>query len=115
MVTGKSLGGTSLYDDTNRLDRDTALYSWTKGSAWFSGEEKVKGNLVPGEYADLTVLSDDFFHVDEEKIKHIQSELTIVGGNIVHGSGTCKTLDPPLSALGSIPELVKNIVKSQLG
>ena len=40
---GKTLGGLTLYPERNRLDRETALRLWTKGSAWFSGEEASKG------------------------------------------------------------------------
>jgi predicted amidohydrolase YtcJ len=59
LVTGKTVGGLSLYVDSDLLDRKTALYLWTRGSAWFSGEHMLKGGLSVGEYADLAVLSDD--------------------------------------------------------
>ena len=45
LTTGKTLGGLSIYDKDNRLDRATALRLWTSGSAWFSGDEGVKGSL----------------------------------------------------------------------
>ena len=98
LVSGKTLGGLSLYDEHNRLDRDTALHLWTQGSAWFSGEEQVKGRLAPGQYADLAVLSADFFKVDETAIKDIESQLTIVGGKIVHASDDFQQHNPPLPA-----------------
>ena len=43
LTTGKTLGGLTLYPERNRLDRETALRLWTKGSAWFSGEERPQG------------------------------------------------------------------------
>src|SRR6185436_4909835 len=61
MVTGKTVGGAALYPEANRLDRAEALRRYTLGSAWFSAEEDKKGALVPGQLADLAVLSDDFF------------------------------------------------------
>src|SRR5262249_23041116 len=69
---------------------------WTKGSAWFSGEEGMKGSLRIGEFADLAVLSDDYFSVPGEHIKHISSVLTMVGGRIVHGDGAFAKHAPAL-------------------
>jgi hypothetical protein len=46
--------------------------------------------------ADLAVLSADYFRVPEDEIKGIHSELTIMDGNIVHGSGGFAGLAPPL-------------------
>jgi hypothetical protein len=63
-VTGKTVGGTALYKD-NRLDRMEALRLWTAGSAWFSSEQGKKGALVPGQLADLAVLSADYLSVRE--------------------------------------------------
>jgi len=96
LVTGNTLGGHRLYRPDNRLDRSEALRLWTEGSAWFSGEADAKGALRPGAYADLSVLSEDYFSVAEEAIKDITSVLTIVGGRIVHGTGDFRTLAPDL-------------------
>lgn len=99
LVSGKTLGGTNLYGDDNRIDRETALFLWTKGSAWFSGEEEVKGSLSPGQFADLAVLSKDFMTIEEEGIKEITSLMTVVGGKIVHASGEdFGSYNPPLPA-----------------
>src|ERR1700677_912144 len=69
LVTGKTVGGLSMYDDSNRLDRMEALRLWTVGSSWFSTEDNRKGAIVPGQFADLAVLSADYFSVpNEEKI-----------------------------------------------
>ncbi len=72
---------------------------YTKGSAWFSGEEKLKGTLEPGMYADFVLLSDDYFTVPEEKIKGIESVLTIVDGKPVYGAKEYKKYDPKLPAI----------------
>jgi predicted amidohydrolase YtcJ len=95
MVTGKTVGGTSMYPETNRLDRAEALRRYTLGSAWFSGEEEKKGAIVPGHLADLAVLSADYFSVPEQEIKGIESVLTMVGGKIVHGTAEFAELAPP--------------------
>ncbi len=87
MVTGKTVGGTALYPQDNCLDRAEALRRYTVGSAWFSGEEEKKGSLSAGQFADLAILSADYFSVPEEEIKGIEAVLTIVDGKIVHASG----------------------------
>src|SRR4051794_10604155 len=95
MVAGKTVGGTPLSPEANRLDRMEALRRYTLGSAWFSGEEDRKGALVPGHLADLAVLSADYFSVPEEEIKGIESVLTLVGGKVVYGTGEFAGLAPP--------------------
>jgi hypothetical protein len=96
LVSGRTLAGTPLYDDSNRLERHEALRVWTLGSSWFSGEEESKGSIAPGKHADLAVLSKDFFSVPEDEIRSIESVLTVVGGRIVHGQGDFAPLAPPL-------------------
>jgi len=96
LVTGRTVGGRQLYDESNRLDRATALRLWTEGSAWFSTEDGKKGRLVPGQLADFAVLSADYFAVEDEAIKDITSLLTVVGGRIVHAAGPFESLAPAL-------------------
>ena len=63
LITGKTIGGLSLYPQENRLDREEALKLYTMGSSWFSTEDGKKGALAPGQLADLAVLSGDLlFH-----------------------------------------------------
>ena len=87
LTTGRTIGGTQLYGESNRLDRMEALRLWTIGSAWFSTEEEKKGALAPGQLADLAVLSADFFSVSDEQIRNIESVMTIVGGKVVYAAG----------------------------
>ncbi|MBI5376533.1 MAG: amidohydrolase [Candidatus Schekmanbacteria bacterium] len=96
LITGKTVGGTSLYDSENCLDRTTALRLYTEGSAWFSGDVGKKGWITPGQMADLAVLSADYFQIADEEIKGLESVLTIMGGRIVHGSEEFVSLAPPL-------------------
>jgi len=94
LITGKTVGGLSLYAEENRLDRSEALKLYTAGSSWFSTEEGKKGALAPGQLADLAVLSADYFSVPEEEIKHLESVLTIVGGKIVYATAEFSKLAP---------------------
>ncbi|MEA3155582.1 MAG: hypothetical protein QOK44_3171 [Betaproteobacteria bacterium] len=95
LVAGKTVGGTAIYTDENRLERMEALRRWTVGSAWFSSEESKKGALVPGQLADLAVLSADYFSIPEDDIKKLESVLTIVGGKVVYANAEFKDLSPP--------------------
>lgn len=95
MVTGKTAGGMQLFDSDNRLTRDEALRLYTRGSSWFSGESDCKGALAPGQFADLAVLTDDYFSVPDDRIKSIESLLTVVDGRIVHAAGPFSSFAPP--------------------
>ncbi|WP_136525925.1 amidohydrolase [Geomonas ferrireducens] len=96
MVSGRTIGGSILYPEQNRLTRMEALTLYTRGSSWFSQEEGKKGSLAPGALADLAVLSSDYFTVPEEEIKGIESVLTVVGGKVVYGGEEFGNLVPPL-------------------
>jgi predicted amidohydrolase YtcJ len=96
LVTGKTLGGAAMYPASNRMSRDEALRLYTAGSAWFSGEDQDKGTLSEGRFADLAVLSADYFSVPEEEIQQLQSVLTVVDGKVVYGAGKFGPLAPPL-------------------
>jgi predicted amidohydrolase YtcJ len=96
MVTSKTVGGTVLHDEADRLSREEALRLYTHGSAWFSHEDDKKGTLEPGRFADLAVLSDDYFAVEDDAIRGLESVLTMVGGRIVHGTEEYASLEPSL-------------------
>ena len=98
LVSGRTIGGMSMYGDDNRLEREEALRLWTHGSAWFSSDEDQKGRLSAGQLADFAVLSADFFSVAEAAIADITSVLTVVGGRIVHGDGPFAGFAPELPA-----------------
>lgn len=95
LVSGRTVGGMQMYDEQNRLDRDTALMLWTQGSAWFSSEQGKKGQIKAGQLADLAVLSQDYFSIEEEQIKGIESLLTLVDGKVVYAAGSFSPLAPP--------------------
>ena len=100
LVAGKTIGGTSLYSEANRLSREEALRLYTQGSSWFSGENGKKGAIAIGQLADVTALTEDYFSVPDEQIKAIESVLTIVDGKIVYGAGEFQKLGPaPLPVL----------------
>jgi predicted amidohydrolase YtcJ len=99
LITGKTIGGMQFWPKEQVLDRFTALQLYTAGSAWFSGEENDKGKLVKGMYADMVVLSADYFTLQPEAVKHITSLLTIVNGKCVYGVGDFNSYSPAIPAV----------------
>jgi predicted amidohydrolase YtcJ len=97
LLTGKTIGGMQFWPKNQVLDKFTALQLYTSGSAWCSGEQGVKGKLVKGMYADMAILSDDYFSAAPEKVKHITSLLTVVNGKVVYAAGTYAAQCPPIA------------------
>ncbi len=93
LVSGRTVGGMALYPQG--LPRETALQLFTHGSAWFSSEQGKKGQIKVGQFADLAALSADFFGVEEEAIKWIESVLTVVDGKVVYAAAEFDKLGPP--------------------
>ncbi|WAC14825.1 amidohydrolase [Dyadobacter pollutisoli] len=102
LLTGKTIGGMQFWPKDQVLDRFTAMHIYTSGSAWFTGEDTLKGKLAKGMYADFTVLSKDYFKVSTDEVRSIESLLTIVNGKVVYAAGPYKKLDPEIPAV--IPE-----------
>jgi predicted amidohydrolase YtcJ len=86
LVSGKTVGGLQLYTEESRMSREEALRLYTQGSSWFSTEDRAKGGLFVGQLADFAVLTADYFNIPEEEIKHIQSALTVVAGEVVYAN-----------------------------
>ena len=97
LVTGKTVGGLTLNpDESDRLSREEALRLYTKGSAWFSREGEVKGVLAPGKLADFAVLNNDYFEVEPDEIRQLESVMTVVGGKVVYGTESYQELAPEI-------------------
>jgi len=101
MVTGEAFDGTQvLKNDTfaaafpgSRAADQTAtlfegLQCYTKGSAWFTREENGRGQIKEGYLADVVILNQNPFNVDESRIRETKAALTIVDGEIVHSDGS---------------------------
>jgi len=86
-LDGKTVSGTAIRGPEETPTRADALRMYTLGSAWFSYDEKKRGSLEVGKYADLAVLSKDYTTVPVDQIGGIESVLTMVSGRIVYSSG----------------------------
>src|SRR5690606_12082222 len=67
-----------------RISREDALRAATIDGAYLTFEEKEKGSIEPGKLADFVCLTEDPLTVDEDAIKDIEAEFTVVGGRITY-------------------------------
>jgi predicted amidohydrolase YtcJ len=82
-VTRKLAKGTAFYPG-QAMSRMEALRSYTIQNAYAAFEDDVKGSLVVGKYADVTVLTKDITKIPDEEIKTAKVAYTIIGGKIVY-------------------------------
>jgi hypothetical protein len=78
------------------MSREDALKLYTQGSSWFSGESGKKGTIAKGQFADMALLSDDYLECPEERIRAIESVLTVTAGKVVFAQGDVAEHCPPL-------------------
>jgi hypothetical protein len=60
-----------------------ALYAYTMGGALATGDERNRGSIEVGKWADLAVLSDNPLNVEADAIPGIQVQMTVFAGNVV--------------------------------
>ena len=80
-VSRKLKDGSVFYPD-QKMNRMEALRSYTINTARAAFEEKTKGTLEPGKYADMVVLTRDILTIPEDEIPTAKVAYTIVGGKV---------------------------------
>jgi predicted amidohydrolase YtcJ len=70
------------------VGRDTALRAMTIWAAEANFEEKTKGSLELGKFADLIIVDDDLATMDEKQVPYVRIRTTIIGGKIVFSGQT---------------------------
>ena len=63
-----------------------AIEAYTMGSSYAEFQDKEKGSITPGKFADMVLVSDDIFVIDPARIRDVKVLQTIVGGKVVWGS-----------------------------
>jgi predicted amidohydrolase YtcJ len=82
-VTRKMKNGGFFYPD-QKMTRDEALKSYTMNAAYAAFEENLKGSLVPGKLADLTVFTKNILTCPDDEIPSARVAMTIVGGKVLY-------------------------------
>jgi predicted amidohydrolase YtcJ len=73
-----------------RLTIEEAIEAYTKGPAWASFEEDLKGTIAPGKLADISVFDTNLVEAAKSapvRLLEATVRYTIVGGRVVHGGG----------------------------
>jgi predicted amidohydrolase YtcJ len=65
-----------------RISVAEAFAMHTTTASWVGFEENDKGTLEVGKLADIAVLADDPFAIEPEKIRELNVEMTLVGGEV---------------------------------
>ena len=79
-ITGGVLGR------DQRVTREQALRMATINNAWLTMEERTKGSIEPGKFADLVILSEDPLTCSDTALRDAKVLMTMVGGKVVAGS-----------------------------
>jgi predicted amidohydrolase YtcJ len=82
-VTRNTISGGVLGPD-QKITRQEALKAQTINNAYTTFEEKTKGSIEPGKFADLVVLDEDIMTTPEKSIESMKVLMTMVGGKIVY-------------------------------
>jgi hypothetical protein len=83
MVTRRDYRGRE-WGPNQKVSLDEALRIATINGAYASYEEKTKGSITAGKYADFVLLEKDPHDVDPLAIKDIRVMRTVVGGTTAH-------------------------------
>ncbi|MEA2331913.1 MAG: hypothetical protein QOH58_2051 [Thermoleophilaceae bacterium] len=73
-----------VIDLDQALTVDEALRLHTIGGAAAMGESDVKGSLEPGKLADVAVLDRDPYTASTGDLRHIRTDLTLIGGEVAY-------------------------------
>ena len=82
-VSRQNWSGTVVAAD-QAIPLDDAIRMFTINAAYNGFEEKVKGSIESGKFADFAVLAEDIYDTPPGKIKDIQVDMTVLDGNIVY-------------------------------
>ena len=81
LPAGGPAGG--WYPD-EKLSLAEAIANYTLGSAYAEFQEKVKGSIAPGKWADLVVMEKNLFEIPKKDILKTAVAMTILAGKIIY-------------------------------
>lgn len=83
MMTRTDLAGREVWPE-EAVSLDDALRAYTWAGAYASHEDRIKGRLMPGQIADVTVFDQDLDQLPADRISTAKVDLTIQGGDVVY-------------------------------
>ena len=72
------------YQTQDALSRQQALKGMTIWAARGNFEEKEKGSIEKGKFADLVIVDQDIMSINESSVLDVKVMMTIVGGEVVY-------------------------------
>jgi predicted amidohydrolase YtcJ len=83
-ITRKGPSGTSYGAAEEAVSRAEALRMYTANGPYLSWEERQKGTIEPGKFADMVVLPFDPLTADPETILNGKVDMTVLAGKLVY-------------------------------
>ena len=81
LPAGGPAGG---WHSDEKLSLAEAIENYTLGSAYAEFQEKVKGSIAPGKWADLAVMEKNLFEIPKKDILKTAVAMTILAGKIIY-------------------------------
>ena len=79
-----SAGPPGGWQPQEKISLEECIRAYTAGSAYAQFEEGKKGQIVPGQYADIVVLSADLTRIPSPELLRAEVLQTFVGGRLVY-------------------------------
>ncbi len=83
-VLRKSNLDSEIYNEEQQLSVYEAIHLYTTGSAYVINHEHDRGQISPGFVADFTILDQDLFEVEKNKIHEASVLMTVVDEEIMY-------------------------------
>lgn len=93
-IRGKA-GADSVWHPEQRVSRTEALKMFTTYAAFAAFEERQRGSIEVGKWADLTILNADIMTIPEAAILTTKTVMTVIAGEIVHDAKPAAAPAPP--------------------
>ena len=82
-ITRKTSGG-NFISPQEAITVEEAIYTYTMGSAYAEGTEKIKGSIEPGKLADFIIINRNPLDLPIAEIDSIRVESTYVNGELLY-------------------------------
>jgi hypothetical protein len=89
-VTRVMTGTNRQFGPEEAISVQQALRCYTMGSAYAAFQEKVRGSIEEGKFADMVVWSRDLYSsLSTDDWRNLKAEVTVVSGKVVYKADSC--------------------------